>query len=300
MDNKGSLTSFYDELKNGPDTPVVPNPRLDTGPIGMAPATTAWRSQANRECETLKDACAKKILLNIYCRVIPLDSDYVDGNQGVMKGDIDNFLANKNMTATQYIKSGYEKTNAPLLEFILRSCNNIGKKFMQEADETLKDAAKNNLDVPPPVAEPDGEDVDNQLVEIEKDEEYGSFIDKLKQKTIDKIVADVSGIINKTSEEDNMTFNPNPVGGPGIGESTVSFVFNHINEKLWKENIELTPSHTEEILVLAIRESVLNMLDTTFKQPDSEFRPFSSKIRFGKGAVVTEAVIQNFVATNKT
>ena len=142
-----SLTDFYDKLKTGlsQDRPTV-NPNL----INVNADSTAWRNQAAKERDKLKEGCAKRILLDIYCKILPLDKEYIDGNQGQMKSDIDSFLANKNMTATQYLTSGYEKTNAPLLEFLLRSTDMIGAQFMKEADETLKDAQKNNIQLPPP------------------------------------------------------------------------------------------------------------------------------------------------------
>jgi len=391
-----SLTELYDEIKAevSPRPVVTPSfPLATTGPLQNSPGALAWRNQAANQCEVLKDQCAKKILLDIYCRVIPLDSEYVTGNQGMMKADIDKFLTNKNMTGTQYLTSCREKTNAPLLEFIIRSCNNIGKQFMKEADETLKDAQEKDIQVPPPVADADDEETQNQLVDVQKDQEYESFIDTLKKKTIDKIVDDVTKVIENNKETQDMTFAPNPDSGdtgmddtsfesvddvtkaysaldaaktraaadkkgkdvkaasdvkklqtvfdtavkkhkqeekefkdsfkkdttppesddvpakafnntpspsnPALQdwdsprtESAVSVVIDHIHETLWKEGENLTPQQEDQVIGLAIRESVLNMIDITFKQPDSEFRPFRSKIRFGKGIVANESAIK--------
>ena len=114
-----SLTQFYDELKTELDTKPQEAPLMNVGGPGAtlqnSPGALAWRNTAAKECESLKDGCAKKLLLDIYCKVIPLDSDYVNGNQGVMKNDIDKFLGSKNMTTTQYFTSGYEKTNCSII-----------------------------------------------------------------------------------------------------------------------------------------------------------------------------------------
>jgi len=384
-----SLTQFYDELKSEINQkPKVETPLMNVSSFNgnqNSPGAINWRNQAAKECDNLKDGCYKRLLLDIYCKVLPLDSDFVAGNQGMIKSDINDFLGNKGLTATQYLTSGYEKTNAPLLEFILRSCGNIGKEFMREASEKLKDAQENKIDIPPPEADPDNKEIGDQLVDIQKDTEYENFIDKLKQKTVSKIVSDVSKIISDKKEEKNMTFDPNPVGdvpslesaenveGPfnmlskareqeivarktygkdsdeykkaqktvrtseGIyskavseykksfkkdaeplvepatetpalvspaitqgmplnqNESVVCLIIDHIHKNLWKENVELTPELNEEIIGLAIREATLNMIDLSFKYPDSEFRPFSSRIRFNKGVLVTEKTIKDLI-----
>lgn len=382
------LSELYDEIKAGTNMPVAPY----KAPITLgSPGASAWRNIAAKECDTLKDQSAKKILLDIYCRIIPLDSNFVAGNQGMMKSDINNFLANKNMTATQYLTSCKEKTEAPLLEFILRSCNNIGKQFMKEADETLKDAQANDINVPPPKADVESEENQNMLVDVKKDSEYDEFIGKLKKKTMDQIVKDVSEIITNKKQEKEMTFDsapktessiddlgklsdmvdqgqnrmttakkihgedspefkaaqraakqasqiydkelreykktlkkdpepkpetpttntvsptpqplPRPMNPalPGTNtsnltpESAISVVVDHVHKRLWKENVELSSEQQEEIIGMAIRESTLNMIDVAFKQPGSELKQFSSRIRFGKGTVVTESAIMGIL-----
>ena len=153
-----SLTDFYDKLKSGidRDRPKPGSNLMTVGGPGNAqsnPGALAWRNQAVRERDKLKEDCCKKIIIDIYCKTLPLDKDYIDGNQGQMKSDIDSMLASKNMTATQYLTSAYEKTKAPLLEFVLRSTDLIGAEFMKEADETLKDAQENNVKIPAPEAD---------------------------------------------------------------------------------------------------------------------------------------------------
>lgn len=281
-----SLTDFYDKLKTdlSQDRPAV-NSNL----INVNTDSTAWRNQAAKERDKLKEGCRKQILLDIYCKILPLDQEYIDGNMGKMKSDVNSFLTNKNMTATQYLKSAYEKTNAPLLEYLLRSTDMIGAQFMKEADETLKDAQENNIKLSPPEADINNKETQSQLVDVQKDTEYQTFIDKLKEKTVNKIVADVSKIINDKKEEKEMTFDPAPEGA--VTESTVSVGMDYIHKQLWKENVELTPALQEQVIGLAIRESTLNQIDIVFAQPYSELTNFSSRIKFGKGVVINESAV---------
>lgn len=286
-----SLTQFYDELKtelNGPPVKAV----APLGPAGSGlstPGAQAWQNQAAVQAKAVSEDVCKRIILDIYCKVIPLDTDYVVGNQAVMQGDVDRFLTNKGMTATQYLTSCKEKTEAPLLEFILRSASNAGKQFMSEAKEKLEDAQKSGVTIPPPVADSESQDTENLIVDVQKDKEYEGFLDDLKQKTINKIVQDVSKIITDKKEEKNMTFDPKT-------ESAVEVAIDYIHKRLWKENVEMTPDRQEMVIGMAIREATLNAIDVRFKQPNSDIRPFSSQIRFGQGSVVTESVIDDFLA----
>lgn len=293
-----SLTNFYDKLKTdlSQDRPNVNLAGMNVstpGNLQTAPGAAAWRNQAVQERDKLKEGCSKKILLDIYCKILPLDSDYIDGNQGQMKSDVDSFLDNKKMTASQYLTSSYEKTNAPLLEFVIRSTNAIGNQFMKEANETLKDAQDNNVRIPAPESDVSNKETENQLVDIQSDTEYSTFIDRLKEKTVNKIVADVSKIIADKKEEKEMTFDPKPEEG-AVTESTISVGIDYINKKLWKENVQLPASMQEQMIGLAIRESTLNQIDLAFDQPYGEFKQFSSRMRFGKGVLINESAITYF------
>lgn len=306
--NAGSLSNFYDELKDElkkNDSSSYPNMmKVGVGNVGLNhPGAIRWRNIAAKECDKLKDNCRKHILLDIYCKIIPLDDDYVQGNMGKMKSDIDAMLASKGMTATQYITSGYDQTKAPLLEYILRSTDMIGRQFMEESDKTLKDAQEKGIEVPEPIAPTeDDKDIENQLVDIKDDNEYSSFINKLKEKTINKIVKDVSDIINDKKEEKKMTFDPKPIADEEAEmESTVSIALNYLNQKLMTESIDegITPSIQEEILGYAIREATLNQMDLVFNQKGSDFKSFASAIRYGKGALVNESAVSFIVESVK-
>jgi hypothetical protein len=58
------LSEIYDEIKAEVNQPIQQVTSVNTG----SPDTSTWRNVAAKECETLKDQCAKKILLDIYCR----------------------------------------------------------------------------------------------------------------------------------------------------------------------------------------------------------------------------------------
>lgn len=290
------LTKFYDDLKSKleEDNNSTPNTiKVSGGPLKGTmehPGVVKWRAKAAREAEKLKDTYRKHIIIDIYSNILPLDKDYIDGHKCQMKSDIDNMLDKKDMTPTQYLTSCFESTNAPLLEFILRSTNNIGKQFMEEADETLKDAQENDISVPEPTAPVEDDEIEGQLVDVKNDTEYSTFIDKLKQKTIDKIVDDVSKIINNKKEEKDMTFDTTPEDG-AVAESTVGVCMDYIEKKLITENVEINPELQEEIIGMAIRESTMNQIDLAFGLPNSSFKNFATRIRFGKGVILNESVV---------
>lgn len=293
MDPK-TLSTFYKELND--ELAKKDNPPTSSINVGHSndlnlstPGAIKYRNIACKEAEKLTDACNKNVILNIYCRILPLDKEYIDGHQGQMISDVNNMLANKGMTATQYLQDACSKTGAPLVEFILRSSKNVGKKFMEEADEALKDAQKNNIDIPAPKSDENAEEIENQIVDIEKDDEYDTFIDKLKKKTVNKIVSDVSKIINDKKEEKDMTFDPTPKT-----ESTVAIGLDYITKKFMKEGVEIDSSLTDDMLGLAIREATLNEIDHVFNMINDD-RQFGTRIRLGHGSVITESAINTIM-----
>lgn len=297
---KNELTQFYDNLKSNLASSAAPTPSMIS--VGKPndfdnPGAELYKRKAMKCRHELEDQCAKHIIVDIYCHILPLDQQYIHGHHGRMCQDVTSMLDNKGMTASQYLTSCSEKTKAPLLEFVQRSISNIGKSYMEEANEELKNAQQNNEDVVAPTT-PDIEtddNIQNQLVDIKDDPEYTSFVDKLKQKTIDKIVSDVTKIINDKKEEENMTFDPNPEATisdvEAATESTTSVGLNYLQTKLLKESVELTEEMQDQMMALAIRESTLNQLNVVFKQPEADFKSFSSNIRFNKGVLINEAAI---------
>lgn len=298
------LTQFYDNLKGDLDkgsSPVGPQMMRVSSGMGHEmrnhPGAFAWSQMASKHCDHLKDDCRKHILLDIYCKILPLDDDYKCGHHGQMAGDVDAMLANKGCTATQYLTSAYESTHAPLLEFILRSTDKIGALYMEAANEKLKDAQEKDIELPPPEAPSiEDEDVASQLVDVKKDTEYENFIDKLREKTVNKIVSDVSKIIAGKKEEKEMTFSTSPADQEAATESAVSVGVNYIQKRLLQGNVEhLTEASQDNVIGMAIREATLNEMDTVFDLPGTTFREFASRIRMGRGTIITESAISAFM-----
>lgn len=295
------LTQLYSDIKSGLDKGPsgVPTMRVSGGMMRDAdhPGAIAWRQKASAEADKLACDCHRHMLVDIYCKIIPLDNDYVQGHHGQLAGDVDNMLSSKGMTATQYLTSCYEATKAPLLEFLLRSGNMIGQQFKEDANETLKDAQEKDIEVPAPEAPTtDDEEIQSQLVDVKSDSEYSTFIDQLKQKTIKKIVSDVSKIISNKKDEKSMTFDTTPIADQEAQtESTTSIAVNYVQQHLIKESVELDNDGQDMVIGMAIRESTLNEINRCFKQPDSNFRSYSSRVRIGHGYVVTESAVKTFI-----
>jgi hypothetical protein len=301
--DKSELTQFYDKLKSSLNQPTTTSTMLSVGgPRDFNnPGAEIYKRKAMACRDELENQCAKHIIVDVYCKILPLDNDYVCGHHGRMCQDVDAMLASKNMTASQYLTSCSESTKAPLLEFVQRSIKNIGKSYMEEANADLKNAQENNEDIVAP-STPDTEtddNIQNQLVDIKEDPEYDSFIDKLKKKTINKIVSDVSKIINNKKEEKDMTFDPNPeatiADTEAATESTVSIGLDYLQKKLLKENVDVTDDMRDQMIALAIRESTLNQLDVVFMQPEGHFKEFVSNIRFNKGVLINESAVNYFI-----
>lgn len=292
-----SLGSIYDSIKSS-NTAVNSNPLL-----GSAPTGDALKFQLGKKCEQLKDNCYKHILLDVYCKILPFDKEFVDGHIGQMKGDIDAMLQNKGMSPAQYMTSCYNATKASVLEFVMRSVNNIGKAYMEENQKEIEDAQKDGMDVPMPDVPEDpttDENINDQLVDVENDIDYNQFVDTLKKKTIDKIVADVSKIISDKDEDAEMSFDPKPIGEIQEElESTTSIGMNYLQYKLIREGVDVS-GMTEELLGYAIREATINQFDMVFNQPGRSFKEFASRVRFGKGFIINESAVAAFVEAAKS
>ncbi|MDE7347046.1 MAG: hypothetical protein K2N48_09970 [Muribaculaceae bacterium] len=303
-----SLSQFYNDLKNDMEKPATHHPdemmKVSGGMMKDAvhPGALAFRHKVKHEADRLANDCHRHLIVDVYLRTVPLDQDYVSGNQGKLCGDVDNMLAAKGMNATQYLTSCFEATHAPLLEYMLRSGNVIAQQFVEEANETLKDAQAKDIEVPAPQA-PSIEDkeVQEQLVDVKQDPEYDNFINKLKEKTINKIVADVSKIISDKKEEKKMTFDTTPDDGTTIAdqeaamESTTSVGVNYILKRVGQADQNLLESIDSDMtLGVAIREATLNEINTCFKQTGTSYLEYANRIRMGKGYVITESAIAEF------
>lgn len=291
-----SLSQFYTNLKTNLDQPTAPtfNVRANPATFNTQPADlTVWKNKCHHHCHELKDKCAKHIILDIYCKILPHDKEYIDGHRGLMGSDIDAMLTSKNMTPTQYLKSAYESTKAPLLGFINDGIETIGKTYMEAQDEVLKDAQENDVKIGEP-EEPDETDdsINNMLVDIKNDTEYDDFIEVLKKKTVEKIVSDISAMIDEERDKNDMVFDTK-------NESAVIACMDYMQKKLWNEKMDITPEMKEEMIGLSIREAALRELDLVFNQTTtSKFNEFASKIRFGKGILINESAIKAFTANS--
>lgn len=294
-----NLSAFYADLKsrlnsdkgvtapNGPVTPIA-GPGAPSSNMGATmPLDVALHRKMVHHCDKLKDDCRKHILLDIYVKILPCDDDFKCNHMGMMHHDIDCMLKNKGMSATQYLTSCSEATKAPLLEFIMRSTDMIGKQYMEDTTAEIN-ADKENGIATPEVKEPSVNDADvqDQLVDIKKDPEYETFVDKLKEKTVKKIVDDVSKIIADKKDEEKMTFDTSTPANAAVAESVVGvgmdYMTNHFGKQM--ENID-----SDELLGIAIREATLNQLDVVFRQKSGEFNEFASRIRWGKGVLINES-----------
>ena len=284
MDSK--LLQMYDDIKAKSAEPVaVPVQSVKISPLGMdkSPGAMVWRNKALGCADHLKEKCRKHLLLDIYCKIIPLDKEFVDDNMGMMKGDIDSMLAAKGMDATQYLKSACESTEAPFVEYLMWATDTIGRTYMEEKDEELKAAQDDGQIEDPEELDLEDDKVDSALIDVKKDMEYETFVDELKKKTVDKIVADISKIIDDEKKDDGMEFQT---------ESAVQLSMNYINKKIYDK--EITEAKNEEIIGMAIREATLHELDLVFNQPLTS-REYETTIRSGKGYVVNESSVNTFI-----
>ena len=290
------LTQYYDNLKSRLDDDSSTSTTLmKVGDNMSHPGSVAYINRAQSEADKLTDNCCKHVILDIYCKILPLDQSYISGNMGQMKSDIDSMLANKGMTASQYITSCHESTNAPMVDFIVRATESIGRSFMEEAKETLKDAQKNGIDVPPPEAPSmDDENINDQIVGVENDTEYAAFIGKLKKATENQIVNEITEELKKRKETEDMTFKTPSDSGVAT-ESTISIALDFLNLSLMNEKMDVSAELQENMIGMAIRESTMNIMDNIFKLPGADLKSYRTRVLLGKGNIINEAAANYFI-----
>lgn len=293
------LMNTYEQLRQRYDEPMGgPNPVQQSKPLIRSvnptnPKMHAFRSQLSKEGERMREECCKRILLDIYMRTLPLDEDYVRGNMGMFRDDIDRMLTSRGMTALQYFQSAYNETKAPLLEYVLRSVDAVVGEFREDAEIGRVEADKRNMNLPvPTVAE---EDIERAVADITSDAEYENFIEVLKKKTIDRIVDDVSRII----ERDPITpAKPTPIA-PRANLSVESaspfeVAMNHAVKLMTKINPDKTGAD-DPVLATAMRESCMYTIGMVMGLEDGNMKQFESKLSLNKGVLITESGIrENF------
>jgi hypothetical protein len=289
-----TLMQTYDEIKTKYSTdanaakPITPAQRMavNTGYNYSNPQKLAHRNQAVKISEKLKEDCYKDLLLDVYTKILPFDTSFIDAHRGQCLEDIEDYLDDKDATACRYFKSAYNETKAPLLGFIISAVESIGQQYVEAEIEKYKEAEKVGISLA--AAEMEKEMLDSALVDIKEDDEYEDFIDRLKKKTIDKIVKDITALIKEEKDAIAMSFMPK-------NESAFLVSFDYISESFLKEKIEL-PKDLDELIGLAIRESTLNVLDCVFQQPGYLLEHFKTKVRLGRGIVIDHNRVYELIA----
>ena len=280
----GELSNYYTSLKAGTN---VEQPVAQLHDVSIPSVAASWKSKAAILADKLADNCRKHLILDIYCKILPVDDDYKIGHQGQMCQDVDCMLAKKGMTPTQYLTSCFESTKAPFVEYLLRSTGMIGQTYLEaENAELTKAKADNQKLEDPKTPSMEDEETSDALVDITNDTEYDAFVDALKKKTIDKIVRDVSDIIDDKKDNADMQFN---------SESAVRAGLDYFQKALWQEDKKLPDDIQEEMIGMAIREATLREIDLAFNQASS-FTEYASAIRYGKGILINEAAVNGFKA----
>lgn len=303
-----TLEETYKRLHESYNPKVMPRPTTVNHGYNLSnPKQLAVRNLLVKESENLRENCSKRILLDIYMKVLPFDDGYAAGNRGTCQSDVDAYLANKKMTGVQYFQSAYERTKAPLLEYVIRSIDDLCKAYVEEGQEKAKEAEEAGIDPPEP-AEMEEEEVDSQLVDVEKDDEYEDFIEELKKKTVNKIVDDISALIQGNQEEKDMTFDPQSAS-PEFGESgnilrrrkrlqeykrentPIAIPMDYMSKKALTENTELG-LEDDQFFGMAIKEFTFHVLDNVFEMDGKKPEHFANKIRLGNGVIVHQESVQ--------
>lgn len=294
MNTPDALSKYYDTLTQGlPDRDEHHHHghhhMMD---VSRPMEADAFRHKAMKCREELKNKCCKHLIVDIYTKILPLDQDFKDGHHGQCCSDVDKMLAAKGMNGVQYLKSCSDATHAPLVEYLLRSVDTIANEYFREAEEELKTAKENEEKIAEPeTPDPEkDEELANQLVDVKKDTEYEDFIERLKKKTINRIVSDVSKIISDKKQEADMTFTtPDEPEESPVGEAV-----DYIQKKLWNKSIDANEIQ-DDIIGYAIREATMNHMDNCFRQSEASFREYASRIRLGKGYLITESTVQELI-----
>lgn len=293
-----------DEMQNDPSSPQFDQDY-----------DSFWRKKINHHCDKVKDRCCKHIILDIYCKTLPLDHDYVCKNKRMLSDDIDVFLDKKKMAPYQYLTAAKQATDAPLLKHLLDETDLVSRNYYERAYKEALDNQRKNIMVNP--QEPSNGD----LVDVSQDSKYNQFIENLKEQTRDKIVKDVTNLIKNSNDGEELEFKPgdgdipnqnvmkkksqqefapevydneknsNPDGIVDMDdikkESVLLQCMDYGSRKFIKENIEMNSKMNEEMIGLAIRESTLWNIDRVFKlkNHEAELNNLQTNLFLNKGIV---------------
>ena len=253
------LMSVYNNLKREEDEQVeiVNQPRMNPN----AQLDPGMRREIDKMGDQHREHVCKRILLDIYCRIIPLDKSYIDGHRGELQGDIQKFLDKKGTTALQYIVDSRNKTSAPLMDYLTTAANNSKQEFVQTTTEEMNRDLKETGKLPTLRAVGPDFSIENELEDIKDDPEYQAFVSKLKEKTSETVVKDVTNVLEKEAQGKDLKFNPT------TEDSIIEQSMRFMNVKLIQENVDVNKEIEEKMIGYAIRESTLNTIDKVFNHP---------------------------------
>lgn len=288
---------------------------------------TFWRQKINHHCDKLKNRCCKHFILDIYCRTVPLDHDYVCKNKRMLSDDIDIFLDKKKMSPLEYLTAAKDETKAPLLQHLLDESDMLTHDYYEKAYKEMTENEKRGIKVK--VNEPTVEDqaeLDRSLVDTTEDSEYKQFVQTLKEKTRDKIIKDVTNLIEAKDADKDLEFKPGEGDKPNKKmqneleqkakakaraefrpeeekdekvkeESVLLQCMDFGSKKFLKEEIEMTPELNEQMIGLAIRESTLCNIDKVFKMRNhaEELQKLSTNLFLDKGFVFNKENLNKLI-----
>ena len=278
------LSTFYTNLKKS---------LADPNPIAVpAPTDNMVMHKMIDNRDKLKDDCCKHLVLNLYCKVLPLDQDWIRGNMGQMQNDVNSMLAKRNMNGIQYMTACKESTKAPMFEFVLRSVDLIGSTYMEEAkseaEEEKKITGKNTMP-----KDADVNSVKDMTKDIEEDTEVKAATEAIKEKTKNQIVEDVSKTIINSKNDDSMEFRTK-------NESAFNTAMEYFQGRLARANVEITESaDMEEMIGMCIREATWYEINRAFNQIPVDFKKYADSINMGSGIVVNTESVNAFITEKK-
>lgn len=227
-----------------------------------------WREKLNKHCDDYKDKFCRHILVDLYCKIIPLDHDYVCKHQHRMASDIDDFLANKKMTSYQYLTAAKENTKAPLIDFILREADRAAKQYYEACYRKMNKNYEKGIKLDPEKAKDDKKSLQEATERVRKDSEVQLSVDRLAEKTKKAVKDGVEGAIvdNKDQYSDE--------NKPSKKES--------LKNQIKKESEEFTIDQLNEQIKNDTKKELVNEYATFIKETKDKQE---NKLDFKKDAV---------------
>ena len=243
-----------------------------------------WREKLNKHCDDYKDKFCRHILVDLYCKIIPLDHDYVCKHQHRMASDIDDFLANKKMTSYQYLTAAKENTKAPLIDFILREADRAAKQYYEACCKEMNENCKKGIKLDPKKAKDDKKSLQEATERIRKDSEVQLSVDRLAEKTKKAVKDGVEGAIVDNKDQynkENDKQNKNDKNKSLINTSLKDQIGQTENQ-VKKESEEFTIDQLNEQIKNDTKKELVNEYATFIKETKDKQE---NKLDFKKDAV---------------